>query len=148
MGGVLEKTRFRIDLSNVQPSQLYICREKLVTVQREFDAAGSVDPVPVKELDGRRILTDGHTRALATHLRGEEEVDVYWEDEPLDWNAYRVCVEWCLRENIHSVRDLADRIIPWAQYEHVWIERCRRMYAKRTQSDETAASAKKEHPDA
>jgi hypothetical protein len=120
---------FRMRLDEIQPSQLYINREKLETVMGmiERGQSSSLGPIPNKELDGEIIATDGHTRAFALHLKGAEEVDVEWEDLEWDWDAYRVCVAWCKEEGIRSMADLADRIIDSADYQVLWLERCRVM---------------------
>ena len=114
---------FRLRLDQVQPSQLYINRGKLGAVQ----AAARLEAVPVKELNGRIVFTDGHTRAFAAHLAGRREIEVYWEDEELDWEAYQICVDWCLAEGIHSIADLTGRVIDPRQYDILWLERCRHM---------------------
>jgi hypothetical protein len=112
----------------LQPSQLFISSEKLARVLRGLDSRGldSLEPIPVKELDGRVILTDGHTRAFAAFLRGLD-VPVYWDEDELDWEAYRICVAWCQEEGIHTVIDLADRILGPEDYELLWHRRCQQM---------------------
>lgn len=119
---------FRVEISSIQPSQLYVCREKLTAVERAIDAGECLEPIPVKELDGRLIFSDGHTRALAALLRGESQIEACWEDEPLDWDEYRICVEWCLAEGIRTASDLRGRVIPAHEYETVWIGRCQAMH--------------------
>lgn len=114
---------FRLRLDQIQPSQLYINCGKLDAVQ----AAASLEAVSVKQLNGRIVFTDGHTRAFAAHLAGRREIEVYWEDEELDWEAYQICVDWCLAEGIHSIADLAGRVIDPQQYEVLWLDRCRHM---------------------
>jgi len=120
---------FRMRLDEIQPSQLYINREKLETVMGmiERGQSSSLGPIPIKELDGEIIATDGHTRAFALHMKGVEEVDVEWEDLEWDWDAYRACVAWCKEEGIRTVADLADMIIDSAEYQVLWLERCRVM---------------------
>ena len=60
-----------LKLDELQPTQLYISRDKLAAVQASAHA-GSPDfaPIPVKRLGGRVVCTDGHTRAVAAHLAG------------------------------------------------------------------------------
>jgi len=120
---------FMMRLDELQPSQLFISSEKLSQEMRDFDALkpDSLSPVPVKELGDRTILTDGHTRALAALLSGLSEVRVCWEDDEMDWEAYEICVDWCEREGIHTIADLKDRIVPPAEYETLWLNRCKEM---------------------
>jgi len=121
---------FDADIRNLQPSQLYICAEKLAEVER-LTAEGDgtpVSPVPVKRLESRIVLTDGHTRAVAAFRRGRTSVPAYWETDLLDWEAYEICVQWCTQEGIHSVADLGQRIVPTKQYEELWYKRCRALH--------------------
>jgi hypothetical protein len=116
-------------LNELQPSQLYISAAKLARVRRDFDPQrpASLAPIPIKALGGRVIMTDGHTRALAALLAGLAEVPVVWDEDDLDWEAYQICVDWCLAEGIRTVADLQDRVVLAAEYEVVWHQRCREM---------------------
>jgi hypothetical protein len=116
-------------LSEIQPSQLYICSEKLSEVMKTFNADDpkSTEPIPVKKLEDDVVFVDGHTRAFAAFLCGFSEVPVYWENEELDWDAYRICVEWCKREGIRTIADLKSRVVPQRKYEKLWYERCEKM---------------------
>ncbi len=121
---------FVIELTRLQPSQLYISREKLDIVTRAASVGEPSDPVPVKELDGRLVMTDGHTRAVAAHLAGCMSLEAEWDEDELDWDAYRECVRWCLKEGVAGVAALALRIVPQEEYETVWIARCHAMQAE------------------
>ena len=123
---------FNANLSDLQPSQLYICSAKLAAVERSIDRqrACSIDPLPVKRLRSKIVLTDGHTRAFAAFQRGRECVPAYWEKDQLNWEAYEVCVEWCLEEGIRSVADLRSRVVTAKQYEELWYKRCRAMHER------------------
>ncbi|MEM1551365.1 MAG: hypothetical protein QXH03_01690 [Candidatus Bathyarchaeia archaeon] len=63
---------FMMKLSEIQPSQLYICSEKLSEVMKTFDGNNpmAMEPVPVKKLGEDVIFVDGHTRAFAAFLCG------------------------------------------------------------------------------
>lgn len=121
--------RFLMSLDKIQPSQLYINREKLARVMEILKSGGkgSLEPIPIKELNGEIVSTDGHTRALAWYLKGNSEVEVEWEDTDLDWEAYEICIAWCKKEGILSIADLEDRIIGPSEYQTLWLDRCRRM---------------------
>lgn len=122
---------FSMPLAKLQPSQLYINEGKLRLARSWFDSGDrmSMDPIPVKELDGRIVMTDGHTRAVLAYLSGWENVPVYWETYELSWNAYRLDIKWCDEESIHSPIDLAERIVPHKDYERLWRKRCMEMEA-------------------
>ena len=119
-----------MNLSDIQPSQLYISSEKLAEVTRTFDPQQpeSLEPVPVKQLDGQVIYTDGHTRAFAAFQAGWSEIPVVWDIDELDWEAYRICVRWCKADGVRTIAGLAGRVIDAAQYETLWFERCRQMH--------------------
>jgi hypothetical protein len=114
------------DVLSIQPSQLYISEKKLKEIQLSLNSNDPhvKEPIPIKNIDGKTIFVDGHTRAVAIYLLGQKTIPVYWEYEELDWELYKVCVQWCIDENIHSIEDLAKRIIPQPQYEQLWYKRC------------------------
>lgn len=122
---------FKISLYEIQPSQLYISQTKLddVLTAMKSNNPPILDPIPIKKLDGECISTDGHTRGVAWLLNGHEIAEVVWEDEDLDWEEYRICVQWCKDEDITSIPDLKEQIISHDDYEVLWYERCRNMQA-------------------
>jgi hypothetical protein len=113
-------------LDALQPSHLYISREKLKAVMagRQRLVLADVEPLPVKQLADCLMLTDGHTRAVAAAQSGIEEIPVYWETDDLDWELYDECVRWCREEGIRSVPDLASRIVSADDYQRLWHDRC------------------------
>lgn len=123
-------TPFIHQLLDLQPSQLYINADKLTAVQHRFSHNHAIEPLPVKKLASKIVLTDGHTRAFAAFLRGETSIFVHWDNDPLDWAAYEVCVQWCFAAGIYSVADLQPHIIPTEAYERLWLERCRRRFGR------------------
>lgn len=123
------KDIFKLHQSKIQPSQLYINQTKLNTVLEaiEQNQTQMLEPIPIKEIDGDLVSTDGHTRAVAWLLSGNEYVDVEWEDEDLDWDAYRICVQWCKAKGITTIVDLKQRVISHENYEVLWYGRCKQM---------------------
>jgi hypothetical protein len=84
---------FQMKLDSIQPSQLYINSEKLRYVMKQLQYKPVfIKPIPVKKLQDQIVFVDGHTRALAALLLGLSEIPVYWEDEELDWDEYKVCI--------------------------------------------------------
>ena len=100
-----------VKLDQIQPSQLYINQDKLSAVQTttDFSSPEGVQPIPVKDLGGLLVMTDGHTRAFAAYLAGLTRVSIYDDPDDLDWQAYQICVDWCRGEGIRSVADLAKK---------------------------------------
>ncbi len=118
-----------MELRAIQPSQLYISKTKLANLVDLFfdtDFEG-YDPVPIKNLHGRIIFTDGHTRAFKLFQMGAEKIRCFWDEDELDWQAYQICVDWCIEKGITNISHLEQRILDDADYEILWNERCRRM---------------------
>ena len=120
-----------VKLDQLQPSQLYISQDKLSAVQAttDFFSPEGVQAIPVKDLGGLSVMTDGHTRVFAAHLAGLTCVPTYDDPDDLDWEAYQICVDWCRVEGIHSVADLVGRVVNAEDYERLWYDRCRVMQA-------------------
>lgn len=129
-------TIFNLPILAVQPSQLYVCSEKLAAVQREFmpQQPETLRPIPVKALDGNWVFTDGHTRALAAFRAGWTQIPVFADPDELDWVAYAICVDWCHQEGIRTIADLDPRVISTDKYNILWLERCQRMHQEREAS--------------
>ncbi len=124
----LEK-QFLLPLAELQPSQLYISEGKLRLVREWFNPKEqqSFDPIPVKRLGDLIVMTDGHTRAVAAHLAGWNQVPVYWDEDELDMRAYLIDVRWCREEGIHTPVDLAEKIVAHKDFEYLWRKRCMEM---------------------
>jgi hypothetical protein len=120
---------FMMKLDKIQPTQLFISSEKLSEVMKTFNPKNpeSMEPIPVKKLGNEIIFVDGHTRAVAAFLHGFSQVPVYWENEELDWDAYKICVKWCKKEKIRTIADLKTRIVSQKDYEILWYKRCEKM---------------------
>ncbi|MFP3898701.1 MAG: hypothetical protein ACLFVD_05260 [Dehalococcoidia bacterium] len=127
---------FMMKLDRMQPSQLFISSAKLAQVMRDFGPLrpDSLAPIPVKELGGKVIMTDGHTRALAALLAGLTEIRVVWDEDDLDWEEYDICVHWCEEEGIHTIADLKDRIVSPVDYQRLWRDRCQAMHEELEQA--------------
>lgn len=117
---------FLFSLFKIQPSQLYVSTAKLADVLAWWDPPRleTLPPIPVKALDDRIVATDGHTRALAAYRCGFREVPVVWDEDDLDWEAYRICVDWCLAAGIRSAVDLEGRLLSPEDYGVLWLGRC------------------------
>jgi hypothetical protein len=118
-----------LPLVQIQPSQLYISTRKLADVLEWWDPPRleTLPPIPVKVLDGRAVATDGHTRAFAAYRCGFDLAPIVWDEDNLDWEAYRVCVDWCLAARIRTVMDLEGRLLEPEDYDVLWLGRCAAM---------------------
>lgn len=122
----------RLTLSDLQPSQFYISEKKLQKVLTWFDPndLSCFEPIPVKMLDGRPVMLDGHTRAVAALHAGLERVPLVWEPEEWDWEMYRRCVRECRLRDVCSPEDLVPRVISEQAYWEKWDAWCDRMQAE------------------
>lgn len=116
---------FFLPILSLQPSQLYISDGKLRNVREWFDPSdiSNFDPIPIKEFYGRKLMTDGHTRAVAAYLAGWESIPVYIDPDELDMDVYALDVKWCEEAGIHSPIDLVSRIVSHKDYERLWRRR-------------------------
>lgn len=109
-------------IEDLTPSQLFISELKLTrNMQWLLATEQAYEPIPVVKLDGKVVITDGHTRAVILAQLGAREINVVWDEDTLDWDAYRICVDWCVSEGIKSPYDLINRTIPSELYDIQWI---------------------------
>ena len=122
----------KIALLDIQPSQFYVSEEKILNIKKWFDPndLSNFEPIPIKELDGRIIFTDGHTRAWTAFLSGVSHVPLVWDEDELDWEAYRICVDACIERGVCSVADFLGRVLSGADYKIKWNGWCDKMHAE------------------
>jgi len=138
-----------IPILELAPSQLYLNGEKLHRIQKWLDPEdlSSFAPLWVHDFgDGRLTLIDGHSRAFAAYLAGIRQVPVEYYTGPFVTSEIgRLQYEWnllsCRRAGLHSVRDLANRILSAERYEELWIDRCDKVYDLLTRT----TAAEREH---
>jgi len=123
-----EANTFELRLLEISPSQLYVSRCKLRSVDYAFCCGGAslLQPLPVINIDGQWTLTDGHTRALALYLKGYQTVQVFEDTDSINLEMYKTCLEWCKSEGILSPADLAPRLVEHKVFEELWIQRCKK----------------------
>ncbi|MGI0534158.1 hypothetical protein KFD70_17575 [Bacillus pfraonensis] len=128
---------FLLDLSEIQPSQLFLNEVKIIRLQQSFSALQTVtnSPLPVKQLDDKIIFTDGHTRAYMYWLANIKQIPVYWDEDPLHYELYKLCAEWCTAKHIFHIGHLHTRILSVSRYELAWIQKC--MQAEKTIQNHT-----------
>ena len=111
-----------LNLIDLQPSQFYISEEKVKNIKEWFDPRNlsEFEPIPIKILYNKPVMTDGHTRAIVAIQYGLKSVPFVWDNDELDWNMYRKCIDECLMQNIKTPYDLLNRIIDKDDYERKW----------------------------
>jgi len=119
----------RLPLDTVHPTQLYLSSEKLARVVDWFDFDDpAYEPLPAFEHEGTWYLSDGHSRAVAAALAGEDTLRIRRDErvrETYDFEVYLTCIEWCEEEAVETVHDLIGRVVEPDTYEEQWIKRCR-----------------------
>ena len=131
-----------MELKDLQPSQFYISEKKLQDIESWFDPANlsGFEPIPVKLLDGRPVMTDGHTRAVAAIRAGLDSVPLIRDEDELDWDMYRACVKACREQGVLSPADLLARIVSEEEYKEKWDRWCDIMQAEIVQSRKQQAN--------
>lgn len=126
----MKNKEFIISMKTLRPSQLYISEQKLIKNSNWLTEGNQdYDPIPVIEIDGEIVMTDGHTRAVILCQLGVQDVRVIWDnDDELDLDAYQICADWCKVEGIKTPQDLVLRVIPSDDYLTLWIGRCQEMH--------------------
>lgn len=121
-----------LKLNDLQPSQFYISEKKLKAVEGWLNSSdlSGFEAIPVKLLDGRPVMTDGHTRAVAALRAGLDAVPLTWDEDELPWDMYRACVAACRAQAITSPVDLLPRILSEEEYREKWDQWCDRMQAE------------------
>ena len=119
-------------LKELQPSQFYISAKKLEDIERWINPSdfSNIEPIPVKQLDGKLVMTDGHTRAVAAIKAGLDHVPLVWDKDELDWDMYRACVNACQEQSVLSPEDLLMRIVSEEDYKDKWDKWCDAMQAE------------------
>ncbi len=122
----------QLKLKDLQPSQFFISEKKLHDIEAWLDPAdlSGFEPIPVKILDGVPVMTDGHTRAVAALKAGLSAVPLIPDEDELDWDMYRACVNACRERNIISPADLLSRIISEEAYQEKWDRWCDTLQAE------------------
>lgn len=121
-----------IKLLDIQPSQFYISQEKIDKIKEWFcpHDLSNFEPIPIKELNGNIIFTDGHTRAWVAYGAGLTEVPFVWDEDDLDWELYQKCVDACLERGIRSIAELKGRILSPEDYVVKWDYWCDKLQEK------------------
>lgn len=122
----------KLKLVDLQPSQLYISEEKLLKIKQWFtpNDVSNIKPIPIKIIDGRYVIMDGHTRCVCAILAGLDSIPLELEKDQLNWDMYKACINECLLQNITSPYDLVKRFVSKEEYKVKWHDWCDEMQKK------------------
>ncbi|GAB4285409.1 MAG: hypothetical protein Kow0029_32210 [Candidatus Rifleibacteriota bacterium] len=112
---------FNTRIDQLQPTQAYISQSRLNNVSRHMKFLAQ--PFPVRLINSKFCLLEGHERCYLLSSIGESTVNVYIEKEkgPSD-QALRELVDYVCKQGILSIGDLEDRILPPHDFKHLWLE--------------------------
>lgn len=118
-----------LQLKDLQPSQFYISKDKIEAILKWFKPhdLSNFNPIPIKLLNGKLVMTDGHTRAVVAIMHGLDKVPIVLESDDLSWDMYEKCVEECIKRDIKSPYDLLNQIVDKATYHEKWDKWCDNM---------------------
>ena len=116
-----------LPLTDIQPSQFFLSEKKLEEIATWFDQE-ELKPLPVKRLEGKWFLTDGHSRAFTAYLRGWSEIPIYFDRDDINLKFYSNCIRLCKEKKILSIADLKDRILSEEAYQTEWLDWCKNSF--------------------
>ncbi|MDE7192433.1 MAG: hypothetical protein K2O14_00550 [Oscillospiraceae bacterium] len=138
----MRKEVFSADIAELGISQMYLCRERVLGVEKWFDMSRIGEyALPVFDFgNGRLTLTDGHSRAFVMLKNGVKSVTVRLDNDEmitseLGQRLYKKDIEWCGERGLHSIADLSGRILPEIAFDVLWRQRCGRLYNLFTATD-------------
>ena len=115
----------KVNIKNLQPTQLYLSEKKLKAIQNLYQSAETfnMDPISVLSFGDRLLITDGHHRAYQAMLLGQDTISAEWDKDGGD-EIYALYAQVCEERKIYSVLDLKNRILPQDEYEAKWYNWC------------------------
>ena len=115
----------KVNIKNLQPTQLYLSEKKLKTIQNLYQSAETfnMDPISVLSFGDRLLITDGHHRAYQALLVGQDTISAEF-DRDGDDELYHLYAQACEKRKIYSVLDLKNHILPHDEYEAKWYNWC------------------------
>ena len=115
----------KVNIKNLQPTQLYLSEKKLKTIQNLYQSAETfnMDPISVLSFGDRLLITDGHHRAYQALLAGQDTISAEF-DRDGDDELYHLYAQACEKRKIYSVLDLKNHILPHDEYEAKWYNWC------------------------
>lgn len=107
----------RLPLSILQPSQFYVCRQKLDSIENYMTENEIYIPVAI--IDEEYVVLDGHTRLRFLHDNNVKMANCYIDEYD---DSIRDFVYFAKEQNIRQVKDLA--ILEEEMYKELWHNFC------------------------
>ena len=115
----------KVNIKNLQPTQLYLSEKKLKAIQNLYQSAETfnINPVSVLAFGDCFLITDGHHRAYQALLLGQDTISAEFDRDGGD-ELYHLYAQACEKRKIYSVLDLKNHILPQDEYEAKWYNWC------------------------
>ncbi|MEW6713178.1 MAG: hypothetical protein AB1403_25380 [Candidatus Riflebacteria bacterium] len=117
---MMSKETFSVRIDQLQPSQTYISQARLDNISRHVQFLSR--PVPVRKINGRLCIVEGHERCFALHSMGETNVQAYLDSKPSpEESCFKQMVKYAADSGIASIADFEDRILNPAEFRVLWL---------------------------
>ena len=115
----------KVNIKNLQPTQLYLSEKKLKAIQNLYQSAETfnINPISVLAFGDCFLITDGHHRAYQALLLGQDTISAEFDRDGGD-ELYHLYAQACEKRKIYSVLDLKNHILPEDEYEAKWYNWC------------------------
>ena len=115
----------KVNIKNLQPTQLYLSEKKLKAIQNLYQSAETfnINPISVLAFGDCLLITDGHHRAYQALLLGQDTISAEFDRDGGD-ELYHLYAQACEKRKIYSVLDLKNHILPQDEYEAKWYNWC------------------------
>jgi hypothetical protein len=113
---------FSVRIDQLQPSQTFISQARLSNISRHVQFLSR--PVPVRLIDGRLCVVEGHERCFALYSLGEKNVSVFIDDrEKPSEEIFKRMVKFTEDSGVASIQDFEERILQPADFRALWLEK-------------------------
>ncbi len=111
--------------SELQVSQLALDIDRILKIERDFDMT-QMTPIPIKEMGGRLVMTDGHHRAAVLLRKGYRALPVVEEEDEVDLRLYGIAVRACQAAGLMTPKHLLGQLKSHEEFEEYWPPFCDR----------------------
>ncbi len=113
---------FSVRIDQLQPSQTFISQARLSNISRHVQFLSR--PVPVRLIDGRLCVVEGHERCFALYSLGEKNVSVFIDDrEKPSEEIFKRMVKFTEDSGVASIQDFEERILQPVDFRALWLEK-------------------------
>lgn len=120
----------KIPILKIRVEQLTVNQAKLDNVSKWVKKPEDVI-INVVEINDQFVCIDGYSRLMAAYLKGFDYIYYFNEIDDYDPNDYKEFLKWCEDENIFTIKDLINRIVPPDEHQLIWIDRCQNYFKQK-----------------